>query len=322
MPLVSVFLPTYNHAPYIRAAIESALAQDYAPLEIVIGDDASTDVTWEVIDACRREFGESRIRAFRNPHNLGITANANRILAQCRGQFIVFFSGDDLLLPGKIAKQIAPMRRDPQVVLSYHDVSVFASASGCEIRRWNSGPLGERPITGSCGKLAHKLVQCGTSFLCALSVVARRDALPPDGFDARVQAASDWLLWIEICANARGRVEYVPEVLARHRRHDTNVTLQSDMFTHDWELTLAIVEEKYPALRRSAAICRARRLHSDGIARVLRGDHKGGRRDILQALLAGSGQWKAVPWLLHSVGVESGWLAPRAQHDPRGKVGQ
>ncbi|MDO9334195.1 MAG: glycosyltransferase family A protein, partial [Dehalococcoidales bacterium] len=60
-PLVSVLMPAYNHAPYVRAAVESVLDQTYGTLELIVIDDASTDKTWEVLQSLQDE----RLRRYR-----------------------------------------------------------------------------------------------------------------------------------------------------------------------------------------------------------------------------------------------------------------
>ena len=81
-PLVSIGIPTYQRAKTLDRAVESALAQSYANIEIVICDDGSNDAT-EIIcrDLSRRD---ARVRYLRSPANLGLAANHNRLFAEIR----------------------------------------------------------------------------------------------------------------------------------------------------------------------------------------------------------------------------------------------
>src|SRR2546423_8587516 len=91
MPLVSVCIPTFNGARWIKESLNSALAQSYRPLEIIIIDDASTDETVKVL----RSFKDDRIRLFVNEQRLGLACNWNRCVELARGEFIKFLFQDD-----------------------------------------------------------------------------------------------------------------------------------------------------------------------------------------------------------------------------------
>src|SRR5438105_4541179 len=98
-PLVTVITVTYNSAAYVRDAIESVLAQTYDNIEYIIGDDYSTDNTWQII----REYKDERIRAYRNEKNLGEYPNRNKAISLATGKYLIFIDGDDILYPHGIA---------------------------------------------------------------------------------------------------------------------------------------------------------------------------------------------------------------------------
>ncbi len=92
-PLVSIGIPAYKGASKLKRAIESAIAQDYPNLEIVISDDASPDDTAAVCqEFCQRD---SRIRYIRQPKNLGLTDNFRAVFNLIRGEFFMWLSQDD-----------------------------------------------------------------------------------------------------------------------------------------------------------------------------------------------------------------------------------
>ncbi len=101
--LVSVIVWVYNLAPYVRQAINSALSQTYAPLEVVLSDDHSSDGTWEILEEMARGYvGPHRVVLNRNEKNLGLIGHLNRARELARGELIVMLSGDDVFLPGRI----------------------------------------------------------------------------------------------------------------------------------------------------------------------------------------------------------------------------
>jgi glycosyltransferase involved in cell wall biosynthesis len=105
---ITVLLLACNQAATARAAAESVLAQSGPPLEIVLSDDASNDDTFEVLAGAAASYrGRHRVRARRNPTNLGIGAHYNRLLEETEGELLVTAAGDDLSLPHRVARLAA-----------------------------------------------------------------------------------------------------------------------------------------------------------------------------------------------------------------------
>src|SRR5688572_33231336 len=108
MPTVSVVIPAYNAAAFIRETIDSALAQTYRDFEVIVVNDGSTDDTM----ARLREFG-SRIRVHEQS-NSGVATARNSGVKIATGSWIAFLDSDDLWMPQKLERQLAdsnaPMR--------------------------------------------------------------------------------------------------------------------------------------------------------------------------------------------------------------------
>src|SRR5690606_13673534 len=102
-PLVSVIIASYNHGPYIEASIRSVLAQSYAPLELLVVDDGSTDDSVATIRRLQQEFGfDCQVQA-----NQGLSRTLNDCIARCRGNLIAPFGSDDIMRPERLALQVA-----------------------------------------------------------------------------------------------------------------------------------------------------------------------------------------------------------------------
>jgi glycosyltransferase involved in cell wall biosynthesis len=99
---------TYNHEKYIHEAVASALGQTLNDLEVVIVDDGSTDRTGDII----RSFTDPRVRYVRQP-NQGSSVAANNAMAACRGKYLAMLSGDDVLHPERLDKQLRACERGP-----------------------------------------------------------------------------------------------------------------------------------------------------------------------------------------------------------------
>src|SRR5205085_10493128 len=125
-PLVSVAVVTYNQKDLLKECLESILAQDYSNFEVVVADDGSTDGSQEMA----RSYAEKSCAPFKlvfAEKNRGITANQNAALRGSSGKYISWIAGDDLMLPGKLSKQVAFLESNPEFVICYHDLDIFDS---------------------------------------------------------------------------------------------------------------------------------------------------------------------------------------------------
>ncbi|MCP4377403.1 MAG: glycosyltransferase family 2 protein, partial [bacterium] len=112
-PVVSVVMPTYNHAVFIGEAIQSVLSQTFADFELIVVDNYSEDDTESVV----RGFGDPRIEYIKFANNGVIAASRNAALNRASGEFIAFLDSDDTWSPDKIAVQLEYMRANPNVAL-------------------------------------------------------------------------------------------------------------------------------------------------------------------------------------------------------------
>ncbi len=109
-PLVTIMIPAYCQADTIGEAIASALAQDYASLEVLVHDNASPDGTYQAIERAARH---PRVRVARNPTNLGRVGNYRSLLAAARGEWVLNLDGDDVLIdPGFVSAAVRELRAD------------------------------------------------------------------------------------------------------------------------------------------------------------------------------------------------------------------
>ncbi len=107
-PKVSVTIISFNQAKYLSTAIESALAQTYRPIEIVISDDASTDESPQIILDYARRFPDE-IVAILGERNFGLAGNREKALAATTGDYIAWLDADDIWDVGKIEAQMSFM---------------------------------------------------------------------------------------------------------------------------------------------------------------------------------------------------------------------
>jgi glycosyltransferase involved in cell wall biosynthesis len=211
--LVTVMIPTYNQAQFISEAIESALAQNYSVLEVLVGDDASTDETPTIV---ARYLGDPRVRYVRQPCNLGRTANYRSLLYEhARGDFVVNLDGDDHYTdPEFISRAIAAIGKG--------DATVIVAARTCwqaEGRQVVSGSPGNRSLTGL--QVLARMPGADYHFQ-HMATLYRRESACASGFYRRNCISSDWE---SLCRLAlRGRVIYLDRVVGVWRQHANNAT--------------------------------------------------------------------------------------------------
>ena len=119
-PLVSVLIAVYNAAPYLGEAIDSALAQSYRPIEIVVVDDGSDDGSGEVA------HGYPDVKVVSQPRG-GIGAARNRAVDNASGAYFSFLDADDRFTPEKLARQMEAFDADPSLDIVFGNVTEFVS---------------------------------------------------------------------------------------------------------------------------------------------------------------------------------------------------
>ncbi|HSY52282.1 MAG TPA: glycosyltransferase [Thermoanaerobaculia bacterium] len=210
MKTISVIIPTYNYGRFLGEAIDSALAQSYSALEIIVVDDGSTDDTTRVLDA----YGD-RIRAIRQD-NQGVGAARNAGIAAARGKYVAFLDSDDIWKPEKLERQIALFAADPDLGLVHCGAESFD----------NEGKTLSVLLSGMEGWVASELLRLDREVITAPgsgTLVPKRVAEEIGGFDPRLQPSEDWDFCYRLAV--RYRVGFVPEVLVRYRLHGSGIHL-------------------------------------------------------------------------------------------------
>ena len=251
-PLVSIAIITYNQKEYLRECIESCLAQDYPNFEIVVADDCSTDGTQDLLREYETKYpGKFVLRLAEK--NQGITPNSNAAHFACSGKYIAWMGGDDLMLPGKLSKQVSYMEENPECTICYHNLDVFDSDTNKTLSFFNE----KRKLNGDVRTSIRE-----STFNGACSNLVRAEKAPKHGFNKSLPVASDWLYWVETLGNG-GTINYIDEVLGRYRRHANNITRGEDFVTQnelDHLMSCQIIMAKFPEYFSDAVYVYSKRL--------------------------------------------------------------
>lgn len=116
-PRVTIGMPVWNTETTLRETLDSVLAQEFTDFELVVSDNASTDSTPEIL--AEYAARDPRVRVVRQPENIGGPANFSGLVALARGAYFKWQSGDDVILPGYVARCVEVLDADPGVVLAY-----------------------------------------------------------------------------------------------------------------------------------------------------------------------------------------------------------
>lgn len=275
-PILSIAVITYNQRALLEKTIDSILSQETMySFEILICDDASTDDTQARCELYEKTNHET-IRYLRLKQNSGITANSNQGITHATGKYFALVGGDDIFLPGKIQKHINYMEINPDVSLSYHPVEIFDSDSDKTLLTTNLNDF-DTP------KTLLELVR--TCIPGSVSVISRSSALPKNGFDNRLPTVSDWLYYIEVAS--QGTIGFLPEVLARYRKHGNQASYRTYELLDESLLNLDIAKEKLghiEGLDEAINQGKARYLSGEGYRQLMSGDRTKSRELIKHAI--------------------------------------
>lgn len=266
-PLVSVIIPTYNRAGTILRAVDSALAQDYAPLELIVVDDGSQDES----PALLKPLADSGRIMLLTQANRGVSAARNAGLLRARGAFLAFLDSDDEWLPGKVKAQVE--------FFTLHPEEVMVQTQERWIRKGRRVNPGRRHLKRSGDIFLESLELC---LISPSAVMLRRRLLDEIGlFDEKLLAAEDYDLWLRILARyPAGLIDR--ELVIRHGGHPDQLSARHSLDRYRVMALEKILQTPLSEERRAAAqqeMLRRRDIYLAGRAKRTAGRSESPRED-------------------------------------------
>ncbi|HEU5297845.1 MAG TPA: glycosyltransferase [Burkholderiaceae bacterium] len=192
-PLVSVIVPAFNCAAFIRQSIDSVLRQDYAPLEVLVVDDGSTDDTVKILG----EYGD-RIKVLHQA-NGGPAAARNRAVRAARGEYLAFVDGDDLWLPGHTNALMSYAIAHPEVKVVFADWLVWpADADGGYSPLQLPSVAAQPEVDPGAGEGLYGRLLFDSVIHIIASLIHRSAYEAVGGFDESLRTGSDYDFWLRV----------------------------------------------------------------------------------------------------------------------------
>jgi len=256
-PRITVIIPTYNQASFLRGALESVLSQTFSSWEAIVVNNHSEDNTEEVVAS----FPDSRIY-FENFRNNGvIAASRNYGVGKAKGDYIAFLDSDDVWYPGKLEQCLAALRDSGAGVV-------------CHAERWVGDNGYCRDVEyGPESRASYKSLLFDGNCISTSAVMMNRNLLSEaGGFDERAEfvTAEDYDLWLRL-AKAGARFVFLTNILGEYRIHSGG---SSQSVMENVRATLAVIERQFKTIESKgflgkAMVRRARALTLYGGGRIL-----------------------------------------------------
>ncbi len=220
-PWVSVICISYNHRAYVEQALRSVVGQDYPYVELIVLDNGSTDGSATYIAAFIEEFPS--VQFIQNPVNTGLNRAFNQGLALAGGRYVIDLSADDVLLPGRITKQV---RLFEQLTDSY--AVVFSNAAYIDAQGRQTGlhytvdADGKACLPVPSGNVFRDVL--ASYFICTPTMMMRRDVLNELGGYDETLAYEDFDFWVR--SSRLYLYAYLDDVLTQKRRLPDSLSAQ------------------------------------------------------------------------------------------------
>ncbi len=208
-PKVSVIIPVYNAESFIEETLESALAQTYKNIEIIVVNDGSTDGSYKKIKPYLPSI------KYISQENKGVSSARNNGIRQSKGELIAFLDSDDVWVPEKLQIQVEYLNENKNTAFVHSNIKYINESSQLISPETDFVP----GISGMCFRELFEGNKIATS-----TVVIRKDCLERVGyFTENITFAEDYELWLKMAKHFP--IGYLDQPLLRYRVHLANATV-------------------------------------------------------------------------------------------------
>jgi len=207
IPEISVIIPVFNAAPFLKESIESILNQTFSDFELLILNDKSTDKSLEIIK--KFQLQDNRIIIIDKAQNTGPANLRNEGINAAKGNFIALMDADDISLPTRFEKQIAVLKNNPEIGVCGTWFTFFGSEKNKIIKHSINSDAIKVSFLHSCN-------------IGNPTVMFKKEVLGDLKFDNDYVPVEDYDLWSRLLAKTS--FYNIPESLLNYRQHNNNIS--------------------------------------------------------------------------------------------------
>ena len=210
-PIVSILMPVYKTAPYLREAVDSILSQSFTDFELIVLNDCSPDNAEEILDT----YSDPRIVRYKGEKNEGLANVLNVGIGLARGKYIARMDSDDISLPNRLQLQVDYLEKHPEIDLASAGMQLFGARNDIWIRENNPEKV--------------KITAMFFSPILHASSIWRKESFEKIGlrFRQEMVPSEDYDLWTRALLNGLKLVN-LPDVLYKYRIHEAQATTQTE----------------------------------------------------------------------------------------------
>ena len=193
--LVSICIPVYNNVTYLKETLISILNQTYKNLEIIIGDNASTDNIEDVLNTLGRE----KFIYYKNEINLGYAGNCNKMINMAKGEYIAIYHSDDLYLPTIVEEEVRILDQNPEIVATF-TLGKTINEKSIEVSNMLVASLLniESNLVLDLNRYFNYICRTGNILPCPTSMVRKNVYLDLGGYNTEIKYYEDQEMWTRI----------------------------------------------------------------------------------------------------------------------------
>ena len=227
--LLSIIIPAYNVEDYILAAVESALRQTYADIEVIVVEDGSTDSTFEKLQTVT----DRRVRIVQQK-NRGLAGARNTGILESSGEYIGLLDGDDIWYPEKGRALVQELERDPRLGIAF---------SFAEYVDEKGEPTGQLHITHKAEPTLEDVIVRNV----IAHPVVRRECFSQAGlFDESLRQCEDYEMWVRVLSKTRYKCRLAPQVLYGYRVRSGSLMTNHREFMDNANRVMEIFQRSIP----------------------------------------------------------------------------
>lgn len=235
-PRVSVLMPVFNVAPYLKEAMDSILSQTYEDFELIVLNDCSPDDSEAILDM----YADPRIVRYHGETNVGLANVLNVGIRMAKGEYIARMDSDDISLPTRLEAQVSYLDSHPEVDLVSAGMRKFGASEDILVHRTDLEEVKFEAMTFS--PILHASSMWRKARFMAENLYYKQEMVPSEDYDLWTRALVKGLVLINI-----------PDILYKYRSHESQVTFTNKNWDKNSDIAFWYIESIFPGISKDAA---------------------------------------------------------------------